>query len=119
MYSIPFRKKVFTSIIRRSYLMKKRFRKKFAVGEFYRPWFTVSAEITPMGEGDQAEFVQRFIATAEALDMICDGAIGDTELEVALDTGSLAAGNAERRQQFIDQVSSWQEIVKFEATELQ
>lgn len=99
--------------------MKKRFRKKFAVGEFYRPWFSVSAEITPMGEGDQADFVQRFIAAAEALDMVCDGAIGDTELEVALDTGRLATGNAERRQQFIDQVSAWSEIVKIEASELQ
>ena len=99
--------------------MKKRFRKKFGVREFYRPWFVVSAEITPMGEGDQAAFVARFIAAAEALDMVCDGAIGDTELEVALDTGRLATANAERRQQFIDQVSSWSEIVKFEATELQ
>ena len=99
--------------------MKKRFRKKFAVGEFYRPWFAISAEITPMAEGDQAEFVQKFISTAEALDMVCDGAIGDTELDVALDTGRLATANAERRQQFIDQVSAWQEFTKFEASELQ
>ncbi len=99
--------------------MKKRFRKKFAVQEFYRPWFTVCVELKPMGEGDQADFVARFINAAEALDMICDGVIGETDLEVALDTGRLATANAERRQQFIDQVSSWPEIVKIEASELQ
>ena len=99
--------------------MKKRFRKKFRVGEFYRPWFVINAEITPMAEGDQADFVQRFIAAAEALDMNCNGAIGDTELEVLMDTGRLATANAERRQQFIDQVSVWQEFTKFEASELQ
>ncbi|MBE6379596.1 MAG: DUF469 family protein [Lentisphaerae bacterium] len=99
--------------------MKKRFRKKFAVGEFYRPWFAVSAEITAMGEGDQADFVSRFIAAAEALDMVCDGAIGETELEVAFDTGRMATANEERRRQFLDQVKAWPEIVKIEATELQ
>ena len=99
--------------------MKKRFRKKFAVGEFYRPWFAISAEIQPMAEGDQADFVSRFIAAAEALDMICDGAIGETELEVAFDTGRLATANEERRQKFLDQVKDWPEIVKIEATDLQ
>ena len=99
--------------------MKKRFRKKFGVKEFYRPWFAVSAEIEAMADGDQADFVSRFIAAAEALGMTCNGAIGETELEVVLDTGKLDTANAERRQQFIDTVSAWQEIVKFEATELQ
>ena len=99
--------------------MKKRFRKKFAVKEFYRPWFAVSAEITQMAEGDQADFVARFIAAAEALDLVCDGAIGDTELEVSFDTGRICTANDERRKQFIEQVSKWQEIVKIEATELQ
>lgn len=100
-------------------IMKKRFRKKFAVAEFYRPWFAICAEITPMADGDQADFVQRFIAAAEALDLVCNGAIGDTDLEVAFDTGRLATGNEERRQKFIDQVSAWPEFVKFEASELQ
>ncbi len=94
-------------------------RKKFAVKEFYRPWFAVSAEIVPMADGDQADFVSRFIAAAEALDMICEGAIGDTELEVALDTGRICTANEERRQKFIDEVAKWQEFVKFEASELQ
>ena len=98
--------------------MKKRFRKKFGVGEFYRPWFVVSAELAPMGEGDQAAFVDRFIAAAEALDMVCDGAIGETDLEVALDTGRIATANEARRCQFIEQVKSWQEFVAFEASEL-
>ena len=111
--------KYFIGFNSRSLSMKKRFRKKFAVAEFYRPWFAISAEIKPMAEGDQADFVSRFIAAAEALDMICDGAIGETELEVSFDTGRLATANAERRQQFIDQVSQWPEIVKIEATELQ
>ena len=99
--------------------MKKRLRKKLEIKEFYRPWFAITAEIQPMAEGDQADFVSRFIAAAEALDMICDGAIGETELEVAFDTGRLATANAERRQQFLDQIQSWPEIVKIEATELQ
>lgn len=99
--------------------MKKRLRKKFAVQEFYRPWFAISAEITPMADGDQADFVSRFIAAAEALDMTCDGAIGENDLEVAFDTGRIATANAERRQQFLDQVSTWPEIIKIEATELQ
>ena len=99
--------------------MKKRFRKKFGVKEFYRPWFAISAEIEAMAEGDQADFVARFIAAAEALDMTCNGAIGDTELEVMLDTGRICTANEERRRQFIDQVSKWQEFVKFEASDLQ
>ena len=42
--------------------MKKRFRKKFAVGEFYRPWFAVIAQIEETADGDQANFVSRIIA---------------------------------------------------------
>ena len=99
--------------------MKKRLRKKFAVKEFYRPWFVLSAEIKAMGEGEQADFVSRFIAAAEALDLVCNGAIGDTELEVGFDTGRIATANAERRQKFLDQVGQWPEIVKIETTELQ
>ena len=99
--------------------MKKRLRKKLAVKEFYRPWFAVVAEIEAMADGDQAEFVTRFINAAEALDMTCNGAIGDTDLEVMLDTGRICTANEERRRQFIDQVSKWQEFVKFEASDLQ
>ena len=99
--------------------MKKRFRKKFSVQEFYRPWFTVCVELKPMGEGDQADFVARFIAAAEALDMTCNGAIGDTELEVVLDTGRICTANAERRQQFLDEIGKWEEIKKCEVSELQ
>ena len=99
--------------------MKKRFRKKFAVGEFYRPWFAICAEIQPMAEGDQADFVSRFIAAAEAQGMVCEGAIGDTDLEVAFDTGRVDTGNAERRQQFLDLINSWPEFVKIEVSELQ
>ena len=58
----------------RCFVMKKRFRKKFGVKEFYRPWFAISAEIEAMADGDQADFVSRFIAAAEALDMTCNGA---------------------------------------------
>ena len=99
--------------------MKKRFRKKFGVKEFYRPWFAVSAEIEAMDEGEQADFVARFIAAAVALDMTCNGAIGDTELEVVLDTGRICTANAERRQQFLDEIGKWEEIKKCEVSELQ
>ena len=99
--------------------MKKRFRKKFGVKEFYRPWFAISAEIEAMADGDQADFVSRFIAAAEALDMICQGAIGETDLEVMVDTGRICTANEDRRQQFIEQVGKWEEFVKFEASELQ
>ena len=99
--------------------MKKRFRKKFGVKEFYRPWFAVSAEIEAMGEGDQADFVSRFIAAAEALGMTCNGAIGETELEVVLDTGRIDTANAERRQQFLDEIGKWEEIKKVDVSELQ
>ena len=99
--------------------MKKRFRKKFGVKEFYRPWFAISAEIEAMADGDQADFVSRFIAAAEGLDMTCNGAIGDTELEVMIDTGRICTANAERRQQFLDEIGKWTEINKIEATELQ
>lgn len=99
--------------------MKKRFRKKFGVGEFYRPWFVVSAELKPMGEGEQADFVSRFIAEAEKRDMTCTGAIGETELEVGIDTGRLATANEERRADFIAAVQGWEEFTKFEASDLQ
>ena len=99
--------------------MKKRFRKKFAVGEFYRPWFAVRAQIEEMADGDQADFVSRFIAEAEAFGMVCEGAIGDTDLEVALDTGRINTNNEERRQQFLEQIQKFTEIVKVEVTDLQ
>ena len=99
--------------------MKKRFRKKFAVGEFYRPWFAVRAQIEEMADGDQADFVSRFIAEAEKLDMNCQGAIGETDFEVVMDTGRILTGNAERRQQFVDVVSKWEEFVNLDVSELQ
>lgn len=101
------------------FIMKKRLRKKLGVKEFYRPWFAIAAEITPMADGDQANFISRFIAAAENLDMNCRGAIGETDLEVVFDTGRILTQNAERRQQFIDTVSKWEEIVKLDASELQ
>ncbi len=99
--------------------MKKRQRKKLAIGEFYRPWFAFNAELTPMGDGDQAEFVSRFIAEAEKRDLICEGAIGETELEICIDTGRLATRNAERREEFVNLVKTWPELVKIDVSELQ
>jgi uncharacterized protein YggL (DUF469 family) len=99
--------------------MKKRLRKKLGVKEFYRPWFAIAAEIVPMADGDQAAFVSRFIAEAEKLDMNCQGAIGETDFEVVLDTGRILTANAERRQQFVDAISSWEEFVKLDVSELQ
>ena len=99
--------------------MKKRLRKKLGVKEFYRPWFAIAAEIVPMADGDQAAFVSRFIAEAEKLDMNCHGAIGETDFEVVMDTGRILTGNAERRQQFLDEIGKWSEIKKIESTELQ
>ena len=99
--------------------MKKRLRKKLGVKEFYRPWFAIAAEIVPMADGDQAAFVSRFIAEAEKLDMNCQGAIGETDFEVVLDTGRILTDNAERRQQFLDEIGKWAEIKKIDASELQ
>lgn len=99
--------------------MKKRLRKKFGVKEFYRPWFAICAELKEMGEGDQAEFVDRLIKTAESNGLLCNGTIGKTELEVALDTGIVNTDNAERRQQFLAQINSWSEFVKIEVSDLQ
>jgi len=99
--------------------MKKRLRKKWSVGEFYRPWFAVSAEIKPLADGDQADLVARFIAEAEKRDLLCEGSISDAELMVSIETGRIATRNAERRQEFLDAVKDWAEFVKFEASELQ
>ncbi|MPN19553.1 hypothetical protein SDC9_166924 [bioreactor metagenome] len=98
--------------------MKKRLRKKWGVGEFYRPWFAFTAEIKPLADGDQANFVARFIAEAEMRDLRCEGNIGDIELTVYIETGRLATRNAERRQEFLDAIGGWDEIVKFEASEI-
>ena len=99
--------------------MKKRLRKKFGIGEFYRPWFTFEADLKPMNDGDQAEFVARFIAEAEKHDLVCEGAIGDNDLSVVIETGRLATRNAERRREFLDAVGQWEVFAHIDASELQ
>ena len=40
-------------------------------------------------------------------------------IEVVLDTGRILTANAERRQQFVDTISTWEEFVKMDVSELQ
>ena len=98
--------------------MKKRLRKKHGIGEFYQPWFTFEAELKPMADPDQADFVARFIAEAEKRDLLCDGAISAADISVAIDTGRLATRNAERRQEFLDVVGKWEVFTHIDASEL-
>lgn len=98
--------------------MKKRLRKKLRLKEFKELGFTITASLELANEAVQEEMLDKILAKAEELDLICGGDVTQDDLDFIVSTGFVSEDNEARRAEFCKFVEALAEVKSIEASEL-